>query len=104
MRTIKLYTQQHNEIYDMTNNLKITISVRGGELTFFVKCLLLIHDKDIFLSDLTRVVYISNPVHLEQYCAWVIDPLSVHSINGGWVTAYILFYHEALDLKRLLHT
>ena len=38
MYIIKFYTQQHNGIYDMTNNLKITISVRGGNL-LFVKCL-----------------------------------------------------------------
>ena len=35
MCIIKFSTQQHNEIYDMTNNLKIIISVRRGELTFF---------------------------------------------------------------------
>ena len=35
MYIIKLSTQQHNGIYDTTNNLKIIISVRGGELTFF---------------------------------------------------------------------
>ena len=35
MCIIKFSTQQHNGIYDMTNNLKIIISVRGGELTFF---------------------------------------------------------------------
>ena len=35
MYIIKFSTQQHNGIYDMTNNLKIIISVRGGELTFF---------------------------------------------------------------------
>ena len=28
------YTQQRNEIYDMTNDLKIIISVRGGERYF----------------------------------------------------------------------
>ena len=38
MCIIKFYTQQHNGIYDMTNNLKNTISVRGANL-FFVKCL-----------------------------------------------------------------
>ena len=38
MCIIKFSTQQHNGIYDMTNNLKITISVRGGELTF-LQCL-----------------------------------------------------------------
>ena len=30
MCIIKFSTQQHNEIYDTTNNLKIIISVRGG--------------------------------------------------------------------------
>ena len=35
MCIIKFSTQQHNGIYDMTNNLKVIISVRGGELTFF---------------------------------------------------------------------
>ena len=35
MGIIKLSTQQRNGIYDMTNNLKIIISVRRGELTFF---------------------------------------------------------------------
>ena len=34
MCIIKFSTQQHNGIYDTTNNLKIIISVRGGELTF----------------------------------------------------------------------
>ena len=34
MCIIKLFTQQRHEIYDMTNNLKIIISVRRGELTF----------------------------------------------------------------------
>ena len=35
MCIIKFYTQQHNGIYNITNNLKITISVGvGGELTF----------------------------------------------------------------------
>ena len=35
MFIIKFSTQQRDEIYDMTNNLKIIISVRRGELTFF---------------------------------------------------------------------
>ena len=35
MCIIKFSTKQHNGTYDMTNNLKIIISVRGGELTFF---------------------------------------------------------------------
>ena len=35
----KFYTQQHSRIYDMTNNLKITISM-GGTL-LIVKCLYL---------------------------------------------------------------
>ena len=35
MCIIKFSTQQHKGIYDTTNNLKIIISVRGGELTFF---------------------------------------------------------------------
>ena len=37
MCIIKFSTQQRNEIYDMTNNLKIIISVGGGGnlLTFF---------------------------------------------------------------------
>ena len=35
MCIIKFSTQHRNEIYDMTNNLKIIISVRRGELTFF---------------------------------------------------------------------
>ena len=35
MYIIKFSTQQHNGIYDMTKNLKIIISFRGGELTFF---------------------------------------------------------------------
>ena len=35
MCIIKFSTQQRNGIYDMTNNLKIISSVRGGELTFF---------------------------------------------------------------------
>ena len=35
MCIVKFSTQQHNGIYDKTNNLKIIISVRGGELTFF---------------------------------------------------------------------
>ena len=34
MCIIKFSTQQHKEIYDMTNNLKIMISVRGGNLLF----------------------------------------------------------------------
>ena len=37
MCIIKFYTQQRNGIYDMTNDLKITIPVRGDLL--FVKCL-----------------------------------------------------------------
>ena len=32
---IKFFTQQLNEIYDMTNNLKIIISVRRGGAYFF---------------------------------------------------------------------
>ena len=35
MCIVKFSTQQRNEFYDMTNNSKIIISVRGGELTFF---------------------------------------------------------------------
>ena len=35
MCIIKFSTQQHNGIYDTTNNLKIIFSVRGWELTFF---------------------------------------------------------------------
>ena len=35
MCIIKFSTQQHNGIYNMTNNWKVIISVRGGELTFF---------------------------------------------------------------------
>ena len=34
MCIIKFSTQQRSGIYDVTNNLKIIISVRGGELTF----------------------------------------------------------------------
>ena len=39
MCIIKFSTQQHNGIYDTTNNLKIIISVRGGNL-LFLQCLL----------------------------------------------------------------
>ena len=35
MCIIKFSTQQRKGIHDMTNNLKIIISVRRGELTFF---------------------------------------------------------------------
>ena len=35
MCIIKFSTQQRNEIYDMTNNLKIIISVRRGGTYFF---------------------------------------------------------------------
>ena len=35
MCIIKFSTQQHKGIYDTTNNLKIIISVKRGELTFF---------------------------------------------------------------------
>ena len=35
MCIIKFSTQQRNEIYYMTNDLKIIISIRGGELTIF---------------------------------------------------------------------
>ena len=38
MCIIKFSTQQHSGFYDMTNNLKIIISVRGGKLTF-LQCL-----------------------------------------------------------------
>ena len=38
MCIIKLSTQQGNEIYYMINNLKIIISVRGGDL-LFLECL-----------------------------------------------------------------
>ena len=38
MCIIKFSTQQHNGIYDTTNNLKIIISVRGGNL-LFLQCL-----------------------------------------------------------------
>ena len=34
MRIIKFSTQQRNGIHDMTNNLKIIISDRGGNLLF----------------------------------------------------------------------
>ena len=35
MCIIKFSTQQHKGIYDMTDNLKIIISIRGGNLLFF---------------------------------------------------------------------
>ena len=38
MCIIKFSTQQRNGLYDMTNNLKIIISVRGGNL-LFLQCL-----------------------------------------------------------------
>ena len=38
MCIIKFSTQQHNGIYDTTNNLKIIIAVRGGNL-LFLQCL-----------------------------------------------------------------
>ena len=38
MCIIKFSTQQHNGIYDMTYNLKVIISVRGGNL-LFLQCL-----------------------------------------------------------------
>ena len=38
MYIIKFSTQQHNGIFDMTNNLKIIISVRRGNL-LFLQCL-----------------------------------------------------------------
>ena len=38
MCIIKFSRQQHNGIYDMTSNLKIIISVRGGNL-LFLQCL-----------------------------------------------------------------
>ena len=42
MCIIKFSTQQHNGIYDMTNNLKVIISVRGGNL-LFLQCLFQYH-------------------------------------------------------------
>ena len=39
MCIIKFSTQQHNGIYDKTNNLKIIISVRGGGNLLFLQCL-----------------------------------------------------------------
>ena len=44
MYIIKFSTQQHNGIYDMTNNLKIIISVRGGGELTFLQCLLLFYN------------------------------------------------------------
>ena len=47
MCIIKFYTQQHKGIYDMRNNSKIIISIRGGTL-LFMECLYAInavHDK-----------------------------------------------------------
>ena len=55
MCIIRFSTQQRNGIYDMTNNLKIMISVRRGELTFFgvfiitITCIIIIIITIIFI-------------------------------------------------------
>ena len=58
MYIIKFSTQQHNGIYDMINNLKIIISVRGGELTFFA----------VFSFRTFNVLIIWNKMHIPGLC------------------------------------
>ena len=55
MCIIKFSTQQHNGIYDMTNNLKIIISVRGGGTYFFCSVYKLGEIVRYKLCDETRV-------------------------------------------------
>ena len=64
MCIIKFSTQQRNGIYDMTNNLKIIIFVRGGNL-LFVECLVL---QICVLSCILFIQKSSSIFHTKQSC------------------------------------
>ena len=72
MCIIKFSTQQHNGIYDTTNNLKIIISVRGGNL-LFLQCLVystspIAFEKSLHFSTLIKLYALHYTAHsLNRY-------------------------------------
>ena len=50
MCIIKLYTQQCNKIYDMTNHLKTITPVSGGDVTFFAMFIFLTLSIIVFVA------------------------------------------------------